>query len=640
MRAFPATAMVGALAAASVSGCGDRSSKADGAPPRAGAANLAGAAARANLLVVTLDTTRADHLGCYGYAPPTSPNLDRLAREGVLVERALVTVPMTLPSHTSLFTGRLPSQHGVRENGLFRVAPDQQLLAEVLRDAGWRTGAFVSGFSLVASCGLDQGFEVYDDKFTTVASGGVAQLERRADRTVAAAIAWLDSLNVASGVPGGSGGSGGNSQPWFLWLHLFDAHAPYEPPPPFAGRFAQPYDGEIAFADAELGRLCDHLATRGQLDGTLVVVTADHGEGLGDHGEKLHGLFLYDSTVWVPLVLRHPALGRGVQAEGAGRRGRRPADAARAARRHAIVRALGGISGRELPARRSRRTRPNAGTTSRSKHRLRGSSTGSRHSRRSRRRRRSSSRRRGRSSTFEATIGASCTIWRRRGRPRSRRRAPVSTSCAAARRNRRLRRSARSTMSSARGCRRWATSPATRSTPRWRGGDPKDALPLLNARARAFTLVKQRDYAEVERVLRPVVQRWPRDAVCKALLGHALVRTGQTDAAIALLIEALALRPDTTGAALDLADAYRSKGEVERALAAYDQALAHSAGCVEASLRAAELRAQLERWQRSLDYLKAARAYLQEDAGARIRFDEQSKLARRKLGLPETDGGR
>jgi arylsulfatase A-like enzyme/Tfp pilus assembly protein PilF len=247
-----------------------------------------------NVLVVTFDTTRADRLGCYGYPDAGTPAVDRLAADGVVFDAAVSAAPLTLPAHATIFTGTRPPVHGVRDNGGYVLGEGAVTLAEVLKGAGWRTGAFVGAYVLDAKWGLDQGFDVYFDQFAisryrTLSLGAVS---RRAGAVVDAALPWLDQ-NAAT--------------KFFAWLHFYDPHSPYDPPEPFKSRFAgRPYQGEIAYADAELGRVLDWLARRGLADRTIVVVMGDHGESLMEHGEGTHGLFVYDATVRVPLVIRAP----------------------------------------------------------------------------------------------------------------------------------------------------------------------------------------------------------------------------------------------------------------------------------------------------------------------------------------------
>ncbi len=251
-----------------------------------------------SVLLVTLDTTRADRLGCYGFANAATPNLDALAAEGVLFEQAYTVAPITLPSHVSILTGALPLRHGVRDNRGFEVPESMATLAEALRSAGYRTGAFLAAFPLSAKFGLDQGFEVYDDRFDTAAEHRFEFPERRAEEVVAEAEAWLTALDTRD--------------PFFGWVHLFDPHEAYRPPEPFASRFAEdPYQGEIAYLDRALGRLLEVLESRGRADDTLVIVVADHGEGLGEHEERNHVTLVYNSTVRVPMLMRGPELPHG-----------------------------------------------------------------------------------------------------------------------------------------------------------------------------------------------------------------------------------------------------------------------------------------------------------------------------------------
>jgi arylsulfatase A-like enzyme/Tfp pilus assembly protein PilF len=243
-------------------------------------------AADQNVLLVTLDTVRGDALGAYGGAART-PNLDRLARQGIRFDFAHAHAVVTLPSHASILTGRYPFEHGVRDNSGYRLRSDTPTFATLLAGAGYHTGAFIAGFPLNARFGLTSGFDVYDDRIGE-AHGPIefALAERRADAVVAAARSWI--LEQRSR--------------WFAWVHLFDAHAPYKPPPPFDRQYdANPYFGEIAYLDEQLGPLLDMM--RGQPRPTLIVVTADHGEALGDHGEATHGLFAYESTLRVPLII-------------------------------------------------------------------------------------------------------------------------------------------------------------------------------------------------------------------------------------------------------------------------------------------------------------------------------------------------
>ncbi len=257
------------------------------------AAVLAPTNAQPNLLVVTIDTLRADRVGAYGYQGAATPALDRLALRGALVEDAVVQVPQTRPSHASLFTGRQPYEHGIRDNFSPPLDHGFTTLAEILGRRGWTAGGFVGAYPVSRDSGLDRGFSVYDDPFSARGPGRQEpRSERRASEVVDAALRWLREPRIG---------------PFFAWVHLFDPHAPYEPPPPYRERFApRPYDGEVAYADAQLARLLEWLDAAGLAESTLVVVTSDHGEGLGDHGEDEHLFFVYDSTLRVPLLLRWP----------------------------------------------------------------------------------------------------------------------------------------------------------------------------------------------------------------------------------------------------------------------------------------------------------------------------------------------
>jgi arylsulfatase A-like enzyme/Tfp pilus assembly protein PilF len=250
------------------------------------------------VLVVTFDTTRADHLSVYGGKAQT-PALERLGREGVRFDQAIAPTPITLPSHVSLFTGLYPVAHGVRNNGTFRLGDEARTLAEVLREAGFRTAAVIGSQILDSRYGLDQGFEVYDDELPPEEKVETFFVERPASAVAERALAWL---------------RGRGEERWFLWVHFFDPHYEYQPPEPHRSRHPDsPYDGEIAYADEQSGRLVSWLEERGWLDRTLMVMAADHGESLGEHGETTHGIFIYDSTTRVPLLMRHPGrLGRGV----------------------------------------------------------------------------------------------------------------------------------------------------------------------------------------------------------------------------------------------------------------------------------------------------------------------------------------
>ena len=262
-----------------------------------------------NIVVVTLDTTRADRIGAYGAKGVETTALDRLASEGVLFEQAVAVAPLTLPSHASIFTGKFPPEHGVRDNGGFFLGADQVTLAEVLKERGYRTGAFVSAYVLDSKWGLDQGFDAYIDDFDVSPTRGasLSATQRPANEVLDKALPWIDAVA---------------GTPFFAWLHLYDPHAPYRAPEPFASRYKDhPYNGEIAFTDSQVQRLISHLGSIGIYDRTIIAVMGDHGESLGDHGESAHGFFIYNSATHVPLMIRTPF---------SATRGRRVADPVRA----------------------------------------------------------------------------------------------------------------------------------------------------------------------------------------------------------------------------------------------------------------------------------------------------------------------
>jgi arylsulfatase A-like enzyme/Tfp pilus assembly protein PilF len=252
-----------------------------------------------HLVIVTIDTLRADRLGCYGNRDVATPNLDRLSREGAMAPEASVHIALTRPSHTSLFTGLLPSEHGIRDNVAPTLFPKVPTIAQAMKASGFETAAFVSSIVLSSQSGLNRGFDTYGDRFTGDADDArfLNTIQKRGDETLGEAVAWLEGHHAGR---------------VFLWLHLYDPHDPYEPPEPYASRYAgRPYDGEVAWTDELIGRLDAALARLGMREETLLVVTADHGEGLGDHAESVHGFFVYQSTLHVPLLVRGPGIVAG-----------------------------------------------------------------------------------------------------------------------------------------------------------------------------------------------------------------------------------------------------------------------------------------------------------------------------------------
>src|SRR4051812_5018500 len=240
------------------------------------------------IVLITIDTLRADRLGVYGSRAGLTPALDQFAATAVRFTAAVTQVPLTLPAHATILTGLHPPRHGVRTNDGFQLAAEVPTLAETLRKSGYATGAFIGGYPLRGSSGLSRGFDRYDDEFLRTRGA----VERSADAVVAAAVPWITEHR---------------SRPFFAWLHLFDPHSPYTPPPSYAAAHAgAPYDGEIAYTDSAIGRLLDRLRNLDVFSRATVVIIADHGESLGEHGERTHGTFLYDATVRVPLLIKLP----------------------------------------------------------------------------------------------------------------------------------------------------------------------------------------------------------------------------------------------------------------------------------------------------------------------------------------------
>src|SRR5258707_8234088 len=247
-----------------------------------------------NVVLITIDTLRADHLGCYGYKQIKTPNIDGLAADGVRFESAFAVVPVTLPSHSSMLTGTYPMLSGMHDFSGNKLSPLQPTLASVLKQARYQTGAVIGAGVLDSRFGLNQGFDFYYDHFdfSRLDEANLDEMERPGNVVADVALDWL----------------GKNSQKkLFLWMHLYDPHFPYHPPDPYSREYAaQPYDGEIAFADEQVRRLLRFLKEKGIYQNTVIVLCGDHGESLGEHGEKTHGFFIYNATMHVPLIIRLP----------------------------------------------------------------------------------------------------------------------------------------------------------------------------------------------------------------------------------------------------------------------------------------------------------------------------------------------
>lgn len=254
-----------------------------------------------NVVLVTIDTLRADRLHCYGNREIETPTLDALAQRGVLFEKAVAQVPLTPPSHASIFTGTNPNVHHVRNTGGFALQSSSVTLATILKAQGWDTAAFVGAAVLKKATGFGHGFDVYDDQMPKSEKGLEEREypERRAGVVVDHALNWLQSQS---------------GKPFFIWVHLYDPHEPYDPPAPFREKYRKNlYDGEVAYTDQQLGRFLDAVGKKSPADKTLIVVLADHGESLGEHGEFNHGVFLYDSTLRIPFLISGPGVPSGVR---------------------------------------------------------------------------------------------------------------------------------------------------------------------------------------------------------------------------------------------------------------------------------------------------------------------------------------
>jgi len=255
-----------------------------------------------NLVLITIDTLRADRLSCYSEEHVQTPHIDALAERSVLFSKAFAHNPLTLPSHTNILLGATPLYHGVQDNVDFVVRPEFLTLAEHLKENGYSTGAFIGAAPLDSRFGLDQGFDVYDDDFLSPGVPKFTEGERKAEEVIEPAIAWIKK----------------QKQSWFAWIHLFDPHYSYDPPEPFKSQYqGRPYDGEAAYVDYVLGQFLGYIDSSGLLQNTMVIITADHGESLGEHGEQTHGILAYNASLWIPLVIYVPGIKSGTVAENA-----------------------------------------------------------------------------------------------------------------------------------------------------------------------------------------------------------------------------------------------------------------------------------------------------------------------------------
>ena len=255
------------------------------------AADAPAAFERAPVIVISIDTLRADHLPAWGYEGVKTPNVDRLRDDGILFRNAYSQVPLTLPSHASLFTGLLPADHGVRDNIGYRLSGKTATLPLVLKQQGYATGAAVSSYVLRGTTGLGELFDAYDDRLAFAGGQALGSIQRQGGETIRAAQQWIATRGES---------------PFFFFLHLFEPHSPYEPPEPFRSSTAQAYDGEIAHVDSLVGEFIEDLRRRGIYDRAVVILLSDHGEGLGDHGEAEHGIFVYREAIHVPLIVKLP----------------------------------------------------------------------------------------------------------------------------------------------------------------------------------------------------------------------------------------------------------------------------------------------------------------------------------------------
>ncbi len=246
-----------------------------------------------NVILITIDTLRADYVSIYGDKAETS-NIEKIAKEGVIFDRCIAQTPLTLPSHTTILSGTYPLYHNVRDNGGFIVPEELTLVSEILKSEGFKTGAFIAAYVLHSKWGLNQGFDVYEDTFdmTKYKAISLGSIQKRADEVLKEAEKWIKKVK---------------RDKFFAWIHLYDPHTPYAPPPPYSEMFKdRPYRGEVEYTDYQLGKFFSFLRDEGIMENSIIVITSDHGESLGEHKEETHGFFIYESTVWAPLIIRTP----------------------------------------------------------------------------------------------------------------------------------------------------------------------------------------------------------------------------------------------------------------------------------------------------------------------------------------------
>jgi choline-sulfatase len=522
-----------------------------------------------NLLVITLDTTRADRLGAYGFADAGTPVLDRLAHEGTLFLHATSAAPLTLPSHSSIFTGRFPPVHGVRDNGGFFLDDKEETLAETLKAAGFNTAAFIGAYVLDSKWGINQGFSKYVDDFdlSKYRAISLGAIQRPGNEVVDRALEWMQGLDTS-----------GPSR-FFAWVHLYDPHTPYEAPEPYKSAFPnRPYQAEIAFTDAQVGRLIAFLESRRLLDRTVVMIAGDHGESLGDHGEQAHGFFVYESVTHVPLMVRAP------MTESKGRRVEDPVrlvDITPTALALMGVKSSVSMDGRSLVPLLTGTTRE-LGLESYSEalyplHHFGWSdlralregrfkliaaprpelydlaadpseTTNLFESRRS-----LGERMLGRLDEMEAA-------WQRRGA--GRRQEPVEVDPEA-----KARLAALGYVGS-------FVATAVDKAQRANLADPKDKVHLFNMITHARDLTKQEDaFDEVVATLKKVLDEDPKVIDAWFMLGNVHAARGKAEQAIGFFKRALELKPDDEMAVINMANAYRNLGRDEEALVGYQRFL-------------------------------------------------------------------